>query len=36
MTGESGVALGRYFGSISGAAITIRYNYIAQKIFKKF
>ena len=32
MTGESGVALGSYFGGISGSAITIRYNFIAQKI----
>ncbi|KPA19481.1 hypothetical protein MHK_000261 [Candidatus Magnetomorum sp. HK-1] len=32
MTGESGVALGYYFGGISGAGITTRYNHIAQKI----
>ena len=32
MTGESGVALGRYFGGISGAGIVIRYNHIANKI----
>jgi 3-oxoadipate enol-lactonase len=33
MTGESGVALGRYFG-ISGASITVRHGYIAGKIVK--
>ena len=32
MTGESGVALGHYFGGISGAGITVRYKYIANKI----
>ena len=32
MTGESGVALGRYFGGISGAGIVVRYNHIANKI----
>lgn len=34
MTGESGVALGHYFGGISGAGITVRYKYIANKIEK--
>jgi 3-oxoadipate enol-lactonase len=33
MTGESGVALGRYFG-ISGASITVRHGFIAGKIVK--
>jgi 3-oxoadipate enol-lactonase len=33
MTGESGVALGRYFG-ISGSGITVRHGYIAGKIIK--
>ena len=32
MTGESGVALGRYFGGISGAGIVLRYNHIANRI----
>jgi REP element-mobilizing transposase RayT len=32
MTGESGVALGRFFGGISGAGITVRYNYLQKKI----
>jgi len=32
MTGESGVALGRYFGGISGAGITMKYNHITKKI----
>ena len=32
MTGESGVALGRYFGGISGAGISVRYNHIENKI----
>lgn len=32
MTGESGVALGRRFGGISGAAITIRHNYMAKRL----
>jgi chromosomal replication initiation ATPase DnaA len=34
MTAESGVELGRYFGGISGAGITVRYKYIAKKIVK--
>jgi chromosomal replication initiation ATPase DnaA len=33
MTGESGVALGRYFG-ISGAGVTVRQGIIAEKIKK--
>jgi REP element-mobilizing transposase RayT len=33
MTGESGVALGRYFG-ISGAGVTVRHGIIAEKIKK--
>ena len=33
MTGESGVALGSYFG-ISGAGITIRHGIIAERIQK--
>ena len=32
MTGESGVALGRYFGGISGAGIVFKYNQIADQI----
>ena len=33
MTGESGVALGRFFG-ISGAGITVRHGIISEKIIK--
>jgi len=32
MTGESGVALGHYFGGISGAGIVARHKHIATKI----
>ena len=32
MTGESGVSLGRYFGGISGSGVTVRYNFIANRI----
>jgi len=32
ITGESGVALGQYFGGISGAGITVRYNHITKII----
>jgi REP element-mobilizing transposase RayT len=32
MTGESGVALGRYFGGISGAGITIRHHHMAKRL----
>ena len=32
LTGESGVELGRYFGNICGAGITLRYNHIAKEI----
>ncbi len=32
MTGESCVTLGHYFGGISGAGITVRYNHITKKI----
>jgi REP element-mobilizing transposase RayT len=32
LTGETGVALGRYFGGISGAGIVVRHNHIANKI----
>jgi chromosomal replication initiation ATPase DnaA len=32
MTGETGVALGRFFGGISGAGVVVRHNYIANKI----
>lgn len=32
MTSESGVSLGHYFGGISGAGITVRYNYTAMKV----
>ena len=31
-TGESGVELGRYFGNISGAGITVRHNHISKEI----
>jgi len=34
LTGESGVDLGKYFGNISGAAITIRYNHMEKQIKK--
>jgi len=33
MAGESGIALGRYFG-ISGAGVTVRHSIIAEKIQK--
>jgi len=32
LTGESGKALGEYFGKISGAGITRRYNYVSKSI----
>ena len=32
MTGETGVALGRFFGGISGSGVVVRHNYIANKI----
>ncbi|MBC2712564.1 MAG: transposase [Desulfosarcina sp.] len=32
LTAESGVALGRYFGNISGAGVAMRYNHIAGEI----
>lgn len=32
LTGTSGVELGRFFGNISGAGITVRYNYISNEI----
>ena len=32
LTGESGVDLGKYFGNISGAGITVRYNHLAKQI----
>ena len=32
LTGESGVELGRYFGNISGAGITVRHNHISKEI----
>ena len=35
-TGESGVELGRYFGNISGAGITVRHNHISKEIQKKW
>ena len=31
-TGDSGVNLGKYFGDISGAGITVRYNHLAKQI----
>ena len=31
-TGDSGVNLGKYFGNISGAGITVRYNHLARQI----
>jgi chromosomal replication initiation ATPase DnaA len=31
-TGESGVDLGKYFGNISGAGITVMYNHLAKRI----
>ncbi|CAB1076703.1 hypothetical protein D1AOALGA4SA_4498 [Olavius algarvensis Delta 1 endosymbiont] len=31
-TGDSGVNLGKYFGNISGAGITVRYNHLAKQI----
>ena len=34
LTGVSGVDLGKYFGNISGAGITVRYNHMAGKIAK--
>ena len=32
LTGDSGVNLGKYFGNISGAGITVRYNHLARQI----
>jgi putative transposase len=32
LTAESGVALGKYFGNISGAGVTVRYNHIVGEI----
>ena len=32
LTGETGKKLGEYFGDVSGAAITLRYNYLLNKI----
>jgi len=32
LTGENGVDLGKYFGNISGAGITVRYNHLAKQI----
>jgi len=32
LTGESGVDLGKYFDNISGAGITVMYNYLAKQI----
>jgi REP element-mobilizing transposase RayT len=32
LTGETGKKLGEYFGDVSGAAITLRYNYLLKKI----
>ena len=34
LTGESGVKLGRYFGNISGAGITVRYTYLSNAMIK--
>ena len=35
LTGESGAMLGEYFGNISGAAITVRYNHLLKEIDRK-
>ena len=32
LTDKSGVDLGKYFGNISGAGITVRYNHLAKQI----
>ena len=32
LTGESGVNLGRFFGNISGAGITVRYNHLLKAL----
>jgi len=32
LTGENGADLGKYFGNISGAGITVRYNHLAKQI----
>jgi chromosomal replication initiation ATPase DnaA len=32
MTGETGVSLGRYFGGVTGAAITIKHGQVANRI----
>jgi len=34
LTDESGVALGKFFGNITGAGITVRYNHLAGQIAK--
>jgi hypothetical protein len=32
LSGESGVDLGKYFGSICGGAVTVRYNHLSGQI----
>jgi chromosomal replication initiation ATPase DnaA len=32
LSGESGVDLGKYFGNICGAAVTVRYKHISEQI----
>ena len=32
LSGESGVNLGKYFGNICGAAVTVRYKHISEQI----
>ncbi len=32
LSGESGVDLGRYFGNIGGAAVTVRHKHISEQI----
>ena len=32
LSGESGVDLGKYFGNICGAAVTVRQNHISEQI----
>jgi chromosomal replication initiation ATPase DnaA len=32
LSGESGVDLGKYFGNICGATVTVRYKHISEQI----
>ncbi|CAB1078319.1 hypothetical protein D1AOALGA4SA_6073 [Olavius algarvensis Delta 1 endosymbiont] len=36
ITGNSGVELGNYFGNISGAGITVRFNRLSENIQRRY